>query len=88
MTTQPSVNDMKCVLTSKGYAIRKDRLTTQEQQKIRTELTVAPKAMKKGAPTGKPFAVYYESALATLAARIAIEDEMEELVNEPNCHEE
>jgi superfamily II DNA or RNA helicase len=63
MTTQLSVNDMKCVLTSKGYAIRKDRLTPQELQKVRTELTVAPKAMKKGAPTGKPFAVYYESAL-------------------------
>jgi hypothetical protein len=30
----------------------------------------------------------YESALATLAARIAIEDEFAELVNEPNCHEE
>lgn len=63
MTSQLSVNDMKCVLTSKGYAIRKDRLTIQELQKVRTELTVAPKAMKKGAPTGKPFAVYYESAL-------------------------
>jgi superfamily II DNA or RNA helicase len=62
-SNQQTINDMKCVLTSKGYAIRKDRLTTQELQKVRTELTVAPKAMKKGAPTGKPFAVYYESAL-------------------------
>jgi superfamily II DNA or RNA helicase len=56
-----SLNDFTRVLTSRGYAIRKDRLTPQEHQQIRSELTVAPKAASRNAPTGKPFTVYYES---------------------------
>lgn len=58
-----SLNDYTRVLTSRGYAIRKDRLTPQEHQQIRNELTVAPKAASRNAPTGKPFTVYYESPL-------------------------
>jgi superfamily II DNA or RNA helicase len=60
-TPQKSLNDYSRVLTAKGYAMRKDRLSTAEQQRIRNELTVAPKAMSRAAPQGKPFAVYYES---------------------------
>jgi superfamily II DNA or RNA helicase len=63
MSSAPSVNDLKCVLTSKGYALRKDRLTVQEQQKIRRELTVTPQSSSRKGPMGKPFAVYYESGL-------------------------
>ena len=58
-----SLNDCARVLTARGYAIRKDTLTAQEQQTIRSGLTVAPKASGRGAPSGKPFAVYYESPL-------------------------
>lgn len=58
-----SVNDYSRVLTARGYAIRKDSLTSQEQQRIRSELTVAPKAASRTAPAGKPFTVYYESPL-------------------------
>ena len=61
--SEKSINDISKVLTSRGYAIRKDSLTPQEQQKIRTELTVAPKAQSRAAAAGKPFAVYYESPL-------------------------
>lgn len=58
-----TLNDYARVLTARGYAIRKDSLTPQEQQTIRSSLTVAPKASGRGAPAGKPFAVYYESPL-------------------------
>lgn len=58
-----SLNDYGRVLTARGYAIRKDTLTSQEQQTIRSSLTVAPKSSGRGAPSGKPFAVYYESPL-------------------------
>jgi superfamily II DNA or RNA helicase len=58
-----SLNECARVLTARGYAIRKDTLTAQEQQTIRSCLTVAPKASGRGAPSGKPFAVYYESPL-------------------------
>jgi superfamily II DNA or RNA helicase len=57
------INDIPKVLTSRGYAIRKDALTPQEQQRIRTELTVSPKAQSRAAVAGKPFAVYYESPM-------------------------
>jgi superfamily II DNA or RNA helicase len=58
-----SLNDCARVLTARGYAIRKDTLTPQQQQKIRSELTVAPKAASRAASAGKPFAIYYESPL-------------------------
>jgi superfamily II DNA or RNA helicase len=58
-----SLNDYNRVLTARGYAIRKDSLTPQEQQFIRTELTVSPKTMARSGPAGKPFTVYYESPL-------------------------
>lgn len=62
-TKQQSLNDLNRVLTSRGYAIRKDSLTPQQQQQIRRDLTVAPLSKMKSAPAGKPFAVYYESPL-------------------------
>jgi superfamily II DNA or RNA helicase len=58
-----NLNEYQKVLTSRGYAIRKDSLTQQEQQQIRSELTVAPKAMTRSGPAGKPFTIYYESPL-------------------------
>lgn len=56
-----TLNDLTRVLTSRGYAMRKDRLTPQETQRIRSELTVQPKAQGRVAVAGKPFSVYYES---------------------------
>lgn len=56
-----NLNDLKRVLTSRGYAIRKDSLTPEEQRSLRQELTVQPKVKARVAIAGKPFAVYYES---------------------------
>lgn len=58
-----SFNDFSRVLTARGYALRKDRLTEEQQRKIRQELTVAPKGQGRMAAQGKPFAVYFESPL-------------------------
>jgi superfamily II DNA or RNA helicase len=57
------LNDYLRVLTSRGYAIRKESLTQIQQQQIRSELTVAPKALTRSGPAGKPFTIYYESPL-------------------------
>jgi superfamily II DNA or RNA helicase len=54
------------VLTSKGYAIRKNTLTIEQQHMIRKELTVSPKSTARGvsyASAGKSFAVYFESPM-------------------------
>jgi superfamily II DNA or RNA helicase len=56
-----SLNSIARVLTSRGYAIRKDSLTDTEQQHIRKELTVSPKAPTRNGPRGTPFCVYFES---------------------------
>ena len=61
MISNKSLNDYARVLTSRGYAIRKDSLTDTQQQMIRKELTVAPKTQSRVAVAGKPFSVYYES---------------------------
>jgi superfamily II DNA or RNA helicase len=58
-----SLNEYSRVLTSRGYAIRKDSLSQIQQQEIRSELTVAPKALTRSGPAGKPFTIYYESPL-------------------------
>lgn len=59
------MNDYARVITSKGYAIRKSSLTSEQQKHIRKELTVTPKVAARGisAPAGKSFAVYFESPL-------------------------
>ena len=58
-----TLNEITRVLTSRGYAIRKDALTAEEQKRIRTELTVAPKTLARMGPAAKSFAVYHESPL-------------------------
>jgi len=55
------LNDLTRVLTARGYAIRKDKLTPQQHQMIRSELTVAPKQQARVSIAGKPFSIYYES---------------------------
>jgi superfamily II DNA or RNA helicase len=56
-----NLNTLSRVLTARGYAIRKDTLTQQQHQQIRSELTVAPKQQARVPIAGKPFSVYYES---------------------------
>lgn len=48
---------LACVLTAKGYAVRKDRITDEQAKKIRQELTVAPKSQSRSGPQGTPFSV-------------------------------
>jgi superfamily II DNA or RNA helicase len=50
------------VLTHLGYAIRKDFLTPEQQEKLRTTLTVAPKTNGKFLKAPDPFTVYLESS--------------------------
>ena len=54
------------VLTHLGYAIRKDSLTSEQQTKLRKDLTVAPTLGPSGGKGkfkkyGDPFSVYQES---------------------------
>lgn len=56
-----TLNDYTSVLTTRGYALRKDKISIEDQQRIRRELTVVPKSQSKSGPQGKPFAIYYES---------------------------
>ena len=56
-----NLNDLTRVLTARGYAVRKDKLSPKEHQMIRSELTVAPKQQARVSVAGKPFSVYYES---------------------------
>jgi superfamily II DNA or RNA helicase len=53
--------DVSRVLTHKGYAVRKDSLTPQQTEKIRKELTVAPKAATRFAPPPDSFTIFSES---------------------------
>ncbi len=54
-------NEYDKVLTSKGYAIKKSALSTEQQQMIRQQLTVSPITNQKFGGTGSPFCVYFES---------------------------
>ena len=56
-----SLSDVRRVLTHKGYAVRKDSLTPQQTEKIRKELTVAPKAATRFAPPPDSFTIFSES---------------------------
>ena len=56
-----SLADVSRVLTHKGYAVRKDSLTPQQTEKIRKELTVAPKAATRFAPPPDSFTIFSES---------------------------
>jgi superfamily II DNA or RNA helicase len=60
MATQ-SINDMNCVLTSKGYAIKKSWLTPTQIQDIRSQLTMSPKVLDKFQMANANFPIYYES---------------------------
>jgi superfamily II DNA or RNA helicase len=57
-----SLQDKNCVLTPKGYAIKKSFLSDDQMLALRTDLTMKPKVMdkyQKGIPS---FPIYYESS--------------------------
>lgn len=56
-----SIQDKNCVLTTKGYAIRKDFLTNEQTVHLRTSLTMAPKVLDKFQKCIPHFPIYYES---------------------------
>lgn len=56
-----SIQDKDCVLTSKGYAVKKSYLTDIQIQGLRSELTVAPKVLDKFQKDIQNFPIYAES---------------------------
>jgi superfamily II DNA or RNA helicase len=56
-----SVQDKNRVLTSKGYAIKKSYLNELQINKLRSELTMAPKVLDKFQKNVAHFPIYYES---------------------------
>lgn len=56
-----SIQDKNCVLTSKGYAVKKSYLNEIQIQAIRSELTMAPKVMDKFQKDIQNFPIYAES---------------------------
>jgi superfamily II DNA or RNA helicase len=53
--------EMNRVITAKGYAIKKDTLTAEQTQYLRSQLTVAPKVLEKFQKMAQNFPIYYES---------------------------
>jgi superfamily II DNA or RNA helicase len=56
-----TIQDKNLVLTSKGYAIKKDFLTEIQIQGLRSELTMAPKVLDKFQKDIQNFTIYMES---------------------------
>lgn len=56
-----SILDKDRVLTSKGYAIKKNTLSEVQTQGLRSELTMSPKVLDKFQKTVQNFPIYYES---------------------------
>ncbi len=57
-----SIADLNRVLTSKGYAIKKDSLDDRQIQNIRSNLVMTPKTLDKYQKAGvSSFPIYYES---------------------------
>lgn len=57
-----SVTAVPKLLTSRGYAIRKDCLAEADQKKLRADLLMTPRTLARGAAAGpQPFPIYMES---------------------------
>jgi superfamily II DNA or RNA helicase len=54
-------SEMNCVLTSKGYAIKKSYLTEAQTKKLRGELTMTPKVLDKFQYMSQKFSIFSES---------------------------
>lgn len=59
--TGAPITSLSRVLTPKGYAVRKDRLTAEQTEQLLKELTVKPKVLETYAKGIKPFPIYMES---------------------------
>jgi superfamily II DNA or RNA helicase len=55
------VSSMNRVITAKGYAIKKESLTAEQSQFLRSQLTVVPKVLEKFQKLAQNFPIYYES---------------------------
>lgn len=60
--TNTNIQEIQRVLTTKGYAIRKDSLKDGEEQMIRKELSVAPITNEKYGKVADSFTVFGESS--------------------------
>jgi superfamily II DNA or RNA helicase len=58
------------ILTGKGYAIRKDSLSAEQEAFLKKELTVAPKVLEKFAKGVKTFPLWLESTLRYYLPRV------------------
>jgi len=56
-----SIAELDCVLTAKGYAIKKTFLTEAQTKHLHTNLTMAPKVLDKFQKITPTFSIYYES---------------------------
>lgn len=72
--TTIDVKTAKRVLTHLGYAIRKDSLTSEETEKLRKELTVAPRVNVKFQQMSDPFTVFLESGARFYLPRMWAKD--------------
>lgn len=61
MTTK-DITKLNRVLTSRGYAIKKDFISEEKKQDLRRQLTVAPQVLEKYNKGIDNFAIYQESA--------------------------
>lgn len=66
------------VLTHLGYAVLKSSLTAIQEQKIRTELTVAPKQAGRFAKQGDSFTIFLESSTRFYLPRVWATEEFGE----------
>lgn len=57
-----SITAIPKLLTSRGYAIRKDILSEAEQKRLRADLLMTPKTLARGAGGPPPFPIYMESS--------------------------
>ena len=62
--------DPNRILTGKGYAIRKDSLSAEQESFLKKELTVAPKVLEKFAKGVKTFPLWLESTLRYYLPRV------------------
>lgn len=73
-----AAHDSKRVLTHLGYAVRKDSLTPPQIEKIRKELTVAPKQAGRFTAQGESFTTFLESSSRFYLPRVWAKEEFGE----------
>ena len=71
------MSEVKRLLTTHGYAVLKSSLTSEQDKKIRKDLTVKPITMQRfGAPQDNEFPVFLESATRLYLPRVWAKDNL------------